>query len=138
MPGYGRRMGPTSDQVRGAVERHCQYWNERNQQAWEALFADDVTSTIPSACRPSTARGGAELLGALADPGREWRLVAERIVVCADEAAVLMRNEGNLHGREVVVDSIEVWKVGADGLVRAVRAYFEPDANVQSDYFTPS
>jgi hypothetical protein len=58
--------------------------------------------------------------------------------VCADEAAVLMRNEGNLHGREVVVESIEVWKVGADGLVRAVRAYFEPDANVQSDYFTPS
>jgi hypothetical protein len=77
-------MGPPKDQVRGAVERHCQYWNERN------------------------------------------------------EAAVLMRNEGNLHGREVVVESIEVWKVGADGLVRAVRAYFEPDADVQSDYFTPT
>ena len=132
-------MGPTRDQVRSAVERHCQYWNERNQQAWEALFADDVTFDDPVGVPTKHGREAVRNSWERSlTPGREWRLVADRIVVCADEAAVLMRNEGNLHGREVVVESIEVWKVGSDGLVRAVRAYFEPDADVQSDYFTPS
>lgn len=131
-------MGPTSDQVRRAVERHCQYWNERNQQAWEALFADDVTFDDPVGVPTKHGREAVRNSWERSlTPGREWRLVADRIVVCADEAAVLMRNEGNLHGQEVVVESIEIWKVGADGLVRAVRAYFEPDRSVQSDYFTP-
>jgi steroid delta-isomerase len=131
-------MGPTKDAVRGAVERHCQYWNERNQQAWEALFADDVTFDDPVGVPTKHGREAVRNSWERSlTPGREWRLVPDRIVVCADEAAVVMRNEGNLHGHEVVVESIEIWKVGADGLVRAVRAYFEPDASVQSDYFTP-
>ena len=46
-----------------------------------------------------------------------------------------MRNEGDLHGESVVVDSLEVWKVNAGGLVVCVRAFFEPDPEVQSDYF---
>ena len=70
-------------------------------------------------------------------PGREWTLVPTRIVVCADEAAVLMRNEGLVDGREVIIDSMEVWRVGADGLVLAVRAYFESDASVNDRYFVP-
>ena len=57
--------------------------------------------------------------------------------VCADEAAVLMRNEGDLAGEQVVVESMEIWKVGADGLVRAIRAYFEPDAAVNDSYYVP-
>jgi len=32
-------MAPTPDQVRSAVEHHCQHWNDRDQAAWEALFA---------------------------------------------------------------------------------------------------
>ena len=48
-----------------------------------------------------------------------------------------MRNEGDIEGTQVVVDSVEIWKVGDDGKVRAVRAYFEPDASVNTDYFVP-
>ena len=46
-----------------------------------------------------------------------------------------MRNEGNLEGRSVLVESLEVWRVREDGLVVSVRAFFEPDPAVQSDYF---
>ena len=131
-------MSPTAEQVRRAVERHCECWNNRDRAGWEALFADDVTFDDPvgvptkhgrDAVRDSWARS--------LTPGREWRLVPTRIVVCGDEAAVLIRNEGNLHGKRVDVESIEIWKVGDDGLVHAVRAYFEPDTSVQSDYFLP-
>jgi steroid delta-isomerase len=128
---------PSKDQVRAAVEGHCRHWNDRDQAAWSALFADDVTFDDPvgvptkyglDAVRDSWERS--------LTPGRSWRLVPTRIVVCADEAAVLMRNEGDIHGEQVVVESVEIWKVGGDGKVRAVRAYFEPDAEVNSDYFT--
>ncbi len=46
-----------------------------------------------------------------------------------------MRNEGNLEGTQVLVESIEIWKVDDAGLVISVRAFFEPDPSVQSGYF---
>jgi steroid delta-isomerase len=134
--------GPTAEQVRRAVEDHCRHWNDRDQVAWTALFADDVTFDDPvgvptkhgvQAVRDSWERS--------LTPGRSWRLVPERIVVCADEAAVQMRNEGTIAtgdgDRHVVVHSIEIWTVRADGRVGAVRAYFEPDPAVNTAYFVP-
>ena len=59
----------------------------------------------------------------------------DRIVAGGSEAAVLMRNEGDLEGRSVVVETVEVWRVNDAGLVDSVRAFFEPDPAVQSDYF---
>jgi ketosteroid isomerase-like protein len=119
-----------------AVQRHCEYWNGRDQQAWSALFADEVVFEDPVGAPP---KRGPEAVRASWErsltAGREWRLVATRIVACGDEAAVVMRNEGNLHGRSVVVEGVEVWKVRGDGLVISVRAFFEPDPSVQSDYF---
>jgi steroid delta-isomerase len=133
---YDARMAPRADQVRSAVERHCQLWNERRQPEWEALFADEVTFDDPVG---APTKHGREAVRSSWErsltPGREWRLVPTRIVVCADEAAVLMRNEGTLHGERVDVDSIEIWKVDDAGLVIAVRAYFQSDPDVQSDYF---
>jgi steroid delta-isomerase len=124
--------------ARDAVEAHCRHWNERDREAWSALFAPDVTFDDPVGV--PTKHG----LDAVRDswdrsltPGRSWRLVPERIVECGDEAAVIMRNEGDLEGRQVVVESIEIWAVHPDGLVRAVRAYFQPDPSVNTDYFVP-
>lgn len=128
----------TTSPARVAVEDHCRHWNARDQAAWSALFADDVTFDDPvgaptkhghDAVRQSWERS--------LTPGRSWHLVPTRIVVCGDEAAVLMRNEGDLDGRRVVVDSVEIWRVGADGRVTAVRSYFEADPAVNDPYFVP-
>lgn len=130
--------GPTKEQVRAAVEAHCRHWNERDRDAWTALFADDVTFDdpvgVPTKRGPQAVRDTWERS---LTPGRSWRLVPTRIVVCADEAAVLMRNEGDIEGRRVDIESVEIWKVGADGKVTAIRAYFEPDPTVNSSYFVP-
>lgn len=129
---------PTWDQVRAAVEGHCRHWNDRDQDAWKALFADDVTFDDPVGV---PTKHGADAVRDTWErsltPGRSWRLVPTKIVVCADEVAVLMRNEGDIHGEQVVIDSVEIWKVGGDGKVVAVRAYFEPDASVNDTYFLP-
>ena len=130
-------MTPTVDHVRLAVERHCQFWNERRQTEWAGLFAADVTFDDPVG---SPTKHGAEAVRASWElsltTGRTWHLVPTQIIVCADEAAVVMRNEGVLHGRPVEIDSIEIWRVGADGLVRSVRAYFMPVAEVHAEYFS--
>jgi ketosteroid isomerase-like protein len=129
---------PTEEQVRGAVEAHCRHWNERDRDAWTALFTDDVTFDDPVGAPTKHGRDAVrDSWERSLTTGRSWRLVPTRIIVCADEAAVLMRNEGDLSGEQVVVESVEIWKVGADGRVRAVRAYFEADATVHDDYFLP-
>ncbi len=119
-----------------AVQRHCAYWNARDREKWSQLFADDVVFEDPVGAPPKLGRDAVrDSWERSLTPGREWRLVADRIVACGSEAAVVMRNEGNLHGRSVVVESLEVWRVGEDGRVNSVRAFFEPDPTVQSDYF---
>jgi len=122
--------------ARAAVLKHCEYWNARDQAAWSALFSADVVFEDPVGSRPKI---GLEAVRNQWErsltPGREWRLVAERIAGTGDEVAVVMRNEGDIHGQSVVVGSLEVWKVGPDGLVTSVRAFFEPDPSVQSEYF---
>jgi steroid delta-isomerase len=122
--------------ARRAVERHCEYWNSRAQQAWSALFADEVVFEDPVGAPP---KHGPEAVRESWErsltPGREWHLVATRIIACGSEAAVVMRNEGDLHGTSVVVETLEIWRVRDDGLVTSIRAFFEPDPQVQSDYF---
>ena len=127
---------PAPEAVRAAVENHCRHWNEGDQAAWMALFADDVTFDDPVGVPTKHGREAVRKTWELSlTPGRSWRLVPERIVVCADEAAVLMRNEGDIEGKQVVIDSVEIWKVGDDGLVRAVRSYFDVDPSINADYF---
>ncbi len=122
-----------------AVKRHCELWNARDQAGWSALFAENVVFEDPVGTPP---KHGPQAVRASWErsltPGREWRLVATRIVACGTEAAVVMRNEGNLYGRSVVVESLEIWRVGPDGLVDSVRAFFDAEPGVQSDYFQPS
>ena len=125
-----------SDLSRAAVQKHCDYWNARDRANWSRLFADDVVFEDPVGAPPKLGREAIrDTWERSLTPGREWRLVPTRIMACGLEAAVLMRNEGNLHGQEVLVESFEVWRVGEDGLVRSIRAFFEPDPEVQSDYF---
>ncbi|HEX4015266.1 MAG TPA: nuclear transport factor 2 family protein [Frankiaceae bacterium] len=122
--------------ARRAVEKHCEYWNARNQQAWSALFADEVVFEDPVGAPPKHGREAVrESWERSLTPGREWHLVPTRILAGGSEAAVVMRNEGNLHATAVVVETLEVWRVREDGLVVSIRAFFEPDPSVQSGYF---
>jgi len=70
-------MAPTPDQVRSAVQRHCQHWNDRDQVAWESLFADDVTFDDPVGVPTKHGR----------DAVRAW--ITDLMVVRADVHAVL-------------------------------------------------
>jgi hypothetical protein len=50
-----------------------------------------------------------------ARPPSEWRITMEKLFVCANEAAAVMRNEGVVNGAPVAVESIEVYAFADDG-----------------------
>ena len=136
--GYNLHMS-TPHPARRAIEEHAARWNARDRERWLELFADDIVFEDPVGKAPKPGRQAAE--GSWDNSfteGRVWTLHPQRIVTGGDEAVVLMRNQGVVHGEEAVVDSIEVWKVDGDGHVASVRAFFEqPTAVELNPYFVP-
>lgn len=127
-------MGAAAD----AFAAHCRTWNARDRDGWLALFADDVTFDDPVGVPTKHGRGALEATWANSNqPGRSWRLEPRRVIECANEAAIDLVNVGTIEGREVVVESIEIWRVGPTGLVQAVRVFFEPDRAVNDPYYVP-
>jgi len=122
-----------------AVQNHVRFWNALDRDSWVALFSPAVVFEDPVG---STPKQGLDAVHGSWDnsfkPGRRWTLQPQQIVGGGSEAAVVMRNEGDLAGRRVRVDSIEVFRVNDSGLIVQVRAFFEqPTDFALSDYFTP-
>jgi steroid Delta-isomerase len=119
-----------------AFAAHVAAWNGRDRTAWMAIFAEDVTLDDPVGA--PTKHG----LGALATTwersqraDRRWILVPHRVIDAGSEAAIDLRNEGHVDGQDVVVESIEIWRVRDDGLVTSVRTFFAVDPIVHDPYY---
>jgi steroid Delta-isomerase len=122
-----------------AVRNHVRFWNAMDRDSWVALFSPAVVFEDPVGSAP---KQGKDAVHRSWDnsfkPGRRWTLQPQQIVGGGSEAAVVMLNSGDLAGRQVRVDSIEVFRVDDSGLIVSVRAFFEQPADFAlSDYFTP-
>lgn len=119
-----------------AFDEHCRAWNAGDRAAWLDLFADDVVMEDPVGSTPKVGRGPLEITWDRSHrPGRSWRLEPRRVVGSGDEVAVDLVNRGQVEGRDVVVESIEIWRVDESGRVISVRSFFEPDASVNDDWY---
>ena len=121
-----------------AVRNHVRFWNAMDKESWVALFSPQVVFEDPVGSAP---KRGLEAVHKSWDnsfkPGRRWTLHPQHVVGGGSEAAVVMRNEGDLAGQRARVDSIEVFRVDTAGLIIHVRAFFEqPTDFALSDYFT--
>jgi len=122
-----------------AVQNHVRFWNAMDRDSWVALFSPVVVFEDPVGSAPKV---GTDAVHKSWDrsfaPGRRWTLHPQQIVGGGSEAAVVMRNDGDLAGRSVRVDSIEIFRVDAEGFIAHVRAFFDQPADFAlSDYFTP-
>jgi hypothetical protein len=96
--------------VQQAVHSHVILWNAMDRESWIHSFK----------------------------PGRRWTLHPEQVVAAGNEAAVVMRNEGDLAGEKVTIRSIEIFIVDESGLLVRIRSFFDqPSDFALSDYFTP-
>lgn len=123
-----------------AVQLHAANWNARDRAAWLALFDDSVTFEDPVGKAPKPGRTAAE--GSWDNSfteGRVWTLHPQRIIPGgAHEAAVLMRNLGDLHGEQVELEGIEIYRVNELGLIVSVRAFFEQPTEFElNPFFVP-
>ena len=123
-----------------AVQLHAQNWNTRDRAAWLALVADDVTFEDPVGKAPKHGRAAAE--GSWDNSfteGRVWTLHPLRIIPGGThEAAVEMLNRGVLHGDEVELHGIEIYRVDDTGAIVSVRAFFEQPTDFElNPFFVP-
>jgi steroid Delta-isomerase len=128
---------PDKKQVRAAIERHVAYWNAGQRGDWIANFSEDVVFNDPVGSPPKHGREAAQASwdNSFTD-GQAWTLELTSLVVCADEAAITLNNHGQVGGKDLIMQGIEIWKVDSDGLVCEVRAYFEPPEDIELDpYF---
>jgi hypothetical protein len=123
-----------------AVQLHAANWNARDRAAWLALFDEEVTFEDPVGKAPKRGRVAAE--GSWDNSfteGRVWTLHPQRIIPGgASEAAVQMLNRGNLHGDQVELEGIELYRVNELGLIVSVRAFFEQPTDFElNPFFVP-
>jgi steroid delta-isomerase len=123
-----------------AVQQHAANWNARDRAAWLELFDDEVTFEDPVGKAPKRGRVAAE--GSWDNSfteGRVWTLHPQRIIPGgASEAAVHMLNRGNLHGDQVELEGIELYRVNELGLIVSVRAFFEQPTDFElNPFFVP-
>lgn len=129
----------TTTPVQHAVQSHVALWNAMDRESWVKLFSPQMVFEDPV--------GTPEKVGVDAvykswdrsfKPGRRWTLHPEHVVVAGNEAAVVMRNEGDLNGQKVTIRSIEIFVINESGLLVRIRSFFDqPTDFALSDYFTP-
>lgn len=122
------------------ARRYVETFNDRDVDAWVALFAEDGVIHDPFFPEPSKGREAIRNveLGVLrAFPGMRWRQLRPAIDVgdrVAVELAVNAVNEGPLEmpdgelpatGRTISFETGTFWLLGPDGLITEERSYFD-------------
>jgi hypothetical protein len=117
---------PTPDTIRHTIERTVQLWNEHtDKQAWldayESLAPGGLTFEDPVG---TPVKRGREALAPLWDASPGVTITIERLIVCGNEAAAVVRNEGTANGHDFSVPTIETSTYGENGSLH-VRVYLE-------------
>jgi hypothetical protein len=128
---------PTAQQVRAVLERHIELWSAGDKDAWVAnwrtlVTGDDVTLQDPVGTPPK--RGfDLALVGEWDRTRDDWKLTAQELIACGSEGALVARNEGTVDGVPIELDTVEIYRFGADGSLDA-RIYWEfPGAAPERD-----
>ena len=125
--------------VQHAVHSHVAFWNAMDRESWIQLFSPHMVFEDPVG---TPEKVGLDAVHKSWDrsfkPGRRWTLHPEHVVAAGNEAAVVMRNEGDLNGQKVTIRSIEIFIVDDSGLLVRIRSFFDqPIEFALSDYLTP-
>jgi steroid delta-isomerase len=119
----------TPEQTRAAVDAYAAAWRAHDRDAFVAVFAGDAVTEDPV---PSPPNHGHAEIGAFWD---RTHALADHIdfdpvetVVCGTEAVLRARITARSGDSGLVIDVIDVFVVGDDGLVRTLKAYWDPAA----------
>ena len=97
---------PSKAQIEQAIRNHFEAWNSKDKARWLANFAEDVRLEDPVGGLPKIGRDGFEKswLNSFKD-GHDWKIEVVLMQVCADQAALHVKNHGKVDNNPVEVVS---------------------------------
>ena len=118
---------PSVDQITAAVTAYGAAFAARDRDAFLACFSADAVQVDP---KPAPANVGHEAIGAFYDGAMNMApdisLYVDRIIVCAEQAAVDFRVEATMGGTAMGFSGIDIFTVNDDGKISALTAYWDP------------
>lgn len=109
----------------------------KDQARWLANFADGIRLEDPVGGLPKIGRDGLEKSwnNSFKD-GHDWKIEIVLMQICADQAALHVKNRGTVNHQSVELDSIEIYTIDEAGKIAYIRTYFNPPQGQQLDpYF---
>jgi hypothetical protein len=119
----------TPAEIRGALECHIELWNARDREGWLSHWK----STCPGGYTledPVGTPAKRDLLAEVWDAAfaeTAWVITMKQCIVCANEAALVMINQGMVAGAAIEVAGVELYRFNDDGSVHQ-RTFYEPPA----------
>jgi hypothetical protein len=123
-------MTLTGTDLEHFIRRWYELWNEQDKQGWLQHWKRGAPGepTLEDPVGTPVKRGWdlAEKLWDRTGPNHPTVLI-EQLILGGPEAVVVCHNEGTYRGEPLVIPSVDVWRVNADG-TSAVRSFWEiPD-----------
>lgn len=108
---------PAPEQIQGTIERTIELWNEHTDRdawldAYESLAPGGLSFEDPVG---TPAKHGRDALAAVWDTPVAVTITIEQLIVCGNEVAAVMRNDGIANGSPFSVRTIETSAYGEDG-----------------------
>jgi steroid Delta-isomerase len=120
---------PTSEQVREAAARYAAAVSTAERETIVACFAADAEVVDPYPSPPVSGHDGIRgFWDNVFSMGTPRRFEIEHIAVAGDSAAFLFSLAVDVAGTLLGVRGFDVIRVGDDGLIAALTAYWEPAA----------
>lgn len=114
------------------VSRYFAAVRAMDVEAWLATFAEDAVSEDPYGSPPlesKTALG--QFFNGLASAFESIDMRADHIFISGNAAAVKFTITGRgKNGRDIVAEGIEVFEFDEEGLIRRIKAYWNPAAMI--------
>ena len=115
-----------TDKVRGVIHRYIEASNANDREAVLGLFAANAIWYDPVGQPPHVGRDG------IAEFFDQTRTLADRIemrpndiIVCGREAAMIFEIHATIGESTVIMDGVETFDVGRDGLITGMKAYWD-------------
>ncbi len=132
-------MPPTREDLRRAFERHLEYWNKPDREAWIALFDPQVRFDDPVGVptKHGLVAAARQWDSSFVD-GQRWQLHHRLIYYRGSDIACVVQNSGRIGDKRFEFETIEVWTLGDAGKFVQVRGYYDPPAEVDAYFQMPS
>lgn len=128
---------PSSDEIRRGLERHVELWNAGDKEAWIASWRSLVSGepAMEDPVGTPLKRGWDTMLEAWdRSPNEAWKLTIETLYVCANEAALVIRNNGSVGGTSVSMRSVEIYAFGDDGSCHTKTYFDQPEGGAYANW----